>query len=184
MEEKIQQQSCSSSSNNKFSFCRRSFTQFGITFPRQQSTGSNPPHLSPPPLSLSVLLLCCLKQVQLWCCGGSLQYPSFANLEVEQRQSSSPHPEHVGTVLGVIPQIYTVIPASLLAAVRHECDCHSSLNSLKCPGHPGGFILVGFHFIRTSTKVLSVGDNEFQAFPRFWYNFVVYRIPATLSQLQ
>lgn len=67
----------------------------------------------------------------------------------------------------------TVRPASLLAAVGHECGCHSSLNSLQCPGHPGGFILVGFHVIRTSTKVLSVGDNEFQAFPQFRYNSVV-----------
>jgi hypothetical protein len=49
------------------------------------------PPTPPPPLSLcvSVLLLCCLKQVQLWCCGGSLRYPSFANPELEQRQSSS-----------------------------------------------------------------------------------------------
>jgi hypothetical protein len=75
----------------------------------------------------------------------------------------------------------TVISASLLAAVSHECDCHSSLNSLQCPGHPGGFILVGFHFIRTSTKVLSVGDNEFQAFPRFQYNSVV--VVSRIQQL-
>jgi hypothetical protein len=60
-----------------------------------------------------------------------------------------------------------VIHAFLLAAINHECDCHSSLDSLLCPSHLSGFILVGFHFIRTSTKVLFVGDNEFQAFPQF-----------------
>ncbi len=60
-----------------------------------------------------------------------------------------------------------VIPASLIAAINHECDCHSILIYLQCPGHLTGFILVGFHFIRTFTKVLSIGDNEFQAFPQF-----------------
>jgi hypothetical protein len=76
-----------------------------------------------------------------------------------------------------------VILTSLLATISHECDCHSNLNSLQCLGHLSGFLLMGFHFIRTSTKVLFVGDNEFQAFPQFWYNFVVVsRIPTTLSQ--
>ncbi len=53
-----------------------------------------------------------------------------------------------------------MIHASLFAVDNHECDCHSIFNSLQCLGHLGGFILVGFHFIKNSTKVLSIGDNE------------------------
>jgi hypothetical protein len=76
-----------------------------------------------------------------------------------------------------------MIPAFFLVAISHECDCDSSLNSLKCHVHLSGFILMGFHLIRTSTKVLFVGDNEFQSFPQFWYNFIVVsKIPTTLSQ--
>jgi hypothetical protein len=61
----------------------------------------------------------------------------------------------------------TVILASLLTTISHECDFHSNLNFLQCPSQLSGLILVGFHFIRTFTKVFFVGDNEFQAFPQF-----------------
>jgi hypothetical protein len=65
----------------------------------------------------------------------------------------------------IIFGVNIVIHASLLAVINYECDYHSILNYLQCPSHLGGLILVGFHFIKTFTKVLSVGDNEFQAFP-------------------
>jgi hypothetical protein len=55
MEEKIQQQSYNNNSNNNFNFykgSRRSFTQFGITFPKQQTCSNLPP----PPFFLSMCL--------------------------------------------------------------------------------------------------------------------------------